>query len=130
MNDRRLTARWDCRGGTPRAPRLPKGFSTSRAGHDLSPLREQAETLSLDSERRIELASEVFERNCRGQLDDLRLAEPSRAELLAVPFRWPFLTLYAGKSGQIIPGYITTNGNRFGHFAAFLETVRYPTRTQ
>jgi len=32
--------------------------------------------MSLDAERRIELASEVFERNCRGQLDDLRLAEP------------------------------------------------------
>jgi hypothetical protein len=42
----------------------------------VSPLREQAEALSLDAERRIELAAEVFERDCCGQFDDLRLAEP------------------------------------------------------
>src|SRR6185437_14324595 len=39
------------------------------------PLRQQAEPLRPDAERRVELAAEVFERDRRGQLDDLRLGE-------------------------------------------------------
>src|SRR5437764_9414178 len=36
-------------------------------------LRDQAEALRFDAERRVELAAEVFERNRRRQFDDLRL---------------------------------------------------------
>src|SRR6185312_5821282 len=55
-------------------------FVRLKSGSWLSPGRrcltrwDQAEALGFDAERRVELAAEVFERDCRGQLHDLGLA--------------------------------------------------------